>query len=108
MTSNGDQRTALERGGGSSMSEVRALLNGLVASHFQVVQHERLRAFREMAGEVAHDFNNTLSGILARAQLLLADVQDPDVRRSLRIMRQDALRGASAVRRFGDLRPTRP
>ncbi|HWN92597.1 MAG TPA: hybrid sensor histidine kinase/response regulator [Verrucomicrobiae bacterium] len=108
MTSNGDQRTALERGGGSSMSEVRALLDGLVASHFQVVQQERLRAFREMAGEVAHDFNNTLSGILARAQLLLADVQDPDVRRSLRMIEQVALEGAWVVRRFQDFSRTRP
>src|SRR5229473_4432571 len=108
MTSNGDQRTALERGGGSSMSEVRALLDGLVASHFQVVQQERLRAFREMAGEVAHDFNNTLSGILARAQLLLADVQDPDVRRSLRMIEQVALEGAWVVRRFQDFSRTPP
>jgi CheY-like chemotaxis protein len=72
------------------------------------VQQERLRAFREMAGEVAHDFNNTLSGILARAQLLLADVQDPDVRRSLRMIEQVALEGAWVVRRFQDFSRTRP
>ena len=72
------------------------------------MQHERLRAFREMAGEVAHDFNNTLSGILARAQLLLADVQDPDVRRSLRMIEQVALEGAWVVRRFQDFSRTRP
>src|SRR6266849_328156 len=108
MTSNGDQRTPLERGGGSSMGEMRALLDGLVTSHFQVVQQERLRAFREMAGEVAHDFNNTLSGILARAQLLLADVQDPDVRRSLRMIEQVALEGAWVVRRFQDFSRSRP
>src|ERR1700732_1406306 len=90
------------------MSEVRALLDDLVASHLRVVQQERLRAFREMAGEVAHDFNNTLSGILARAQLLLADVQDPDVRRSLRMIEQVALEGAWVVRRFQDFSRTRP
>jgi CheY-like chemotaxis protein len=90
------------------MSEVRSLLDGLVGAHFQVVQQERLRAFREMAGEVAHDFNNTLSGILARAQLLLADVQDPDVRRSLRMIEQVALEGAWVVRRFQDFSRTRP
>src|SRR5690242_3072198 len=61
-----------------------------------------------MAGEVAHDFNNTLSGILARAQLLLADVQDPDVRRSLRMIEQVALEGAWVVRRFQDFSRTRP
>ena len=90
------------------MGELRSLLDDLVASHLRVVQQERLRAFREMAGEVAHDFNNTLSGILARAQLLLADVQDPDVRRSLRMIEQVALEGAWVVRRFQDFSRTRP
>ena len=91
-----------------TMGELRSLLDDLVASHLRVVQQERLRAFREMAGEVAHDFNNTLSGILARAQLLLADVQDPDVRRSLRMIEQVALEGAWVVRRFQDFSRTRP
>jgi CheY-like chemotaxis protein/nitrogen-specific signal transduction histidine kinase len=92
----------------SSLREVRAVLDRLVSTHQQTVQQERLRAFREMAGEVAHDFNNTLSGILARAQLLLADVQDPDVRRSLRMIEQVALEGAWVVRRFQDFSRTRP
>ena len=100
MTPVGDQNPTL--------GELRSLLDDLVASHLRVVQQERLRAFREMAGEVAHDFNNTLSGILARAQLLLADVQDPDVRRSLRMIEQVALEGAWVVRRFQDFSRTRP
>ncbi len=94
--------------GSVPVEEVRALLHELVESHRQTLQVERLRAFREMAGEVAHDFNNTLSGILARAQLLLADVQDPDVRRSLRMIEQVALEGAWVVRRFQDFSRTRP
>ena len=90
------------------IGELRAAFDELVSSHHHTVQQERLRAFREMAGEVAHDFNNTLSGILARAQLLLADVQDPDVRRSLRMIEQVALEGAWVVRRFQDFSRTRP
>jgi len=96
---------------GSAIDQVRGLLDELVSTHQHTVQQERLRAFREMAGEVAHDFNNTLSGILARAQLLLADVQDPEVRRSLRMIEQVALEGAWVVRRFQDFsraRPSRP
>ena len=94
--------------GSSALGEVRVLLDRLLSMHQHTVQQERLRAFREMAGEVAHDFNNTLSGILARAQLLLADVQDPDVRRSLRMIEQVALEGAWVVRRFQDFSRTRP
>ena len=111
MSSPADALKAAAPRAGSAIGEVRAALDDLVASHHQTVQLERLRAFREMAGEVAHDFNNTLSGILARAQLLLADVQDPDVRRSLRMIEQVALEGAWVVRRFQDfsrMRPARP
>jgi nitrogen-specific signal transduction histidine kinase/CheY-like chemotaxis protein len=108
MTPNADAPKAAAPRPGAAIGEVRAALDELVASHHQVVQLERLRAFREMAGEVAHDFNNTLSGILARAQLLLADVQDPDVRRSLRMIEQVALEGAWVVRRFQDFSRTRP
>ncbi len=108
MTLQPEPPKAAESRGGTSLGEVRGLLDELVSSHHQTVQQERLRAFREMAGEVAHDFNNTLSGILARAQLLLADVQDPDVRRSLRMIEQVALEGAWVVRRFQDFSRTRP
>jgi CheY-like chemotaxis protein len=108
MTPNADALKAAPPRAGTAIGEVRAALDELVASHHQTVQIERLRAFREMAGEVAHDFNNTLSGILARAQLLLADVQDPDVRRSLRMIEQVALEGAWVVRRFQDFSRTRP
>ena len=108
MISKADTQEAADPRVGSALGEVRAVLDGLLVSHQQTVQQERLRAFREMAGEVAHDFNNTLSGILARAQLLLADVQDPDVRRSLRMIEQVALEGAWVVRRFQDFSRTRP
>ena len=108
MAPNADAPKAAESRGSSPLGEVRARLDELIATHHHTVQQERLRAFREMAGEVAHDFNNTLSGILARAQLLLADVQDPDVRRSLRMIEQVALEGAWVVRRFQDFSRTRP
>jgi CheY-like chemotaxis protein len=111
MPPTADAPKAADSRSAAAFGEVRALLAGLLASHQHTVQQERLRAFREMAGEVAHDFNNTLSGILARAQLLLADVQDPDVRRSLRMIEQVALEGAWVVRRFQDFsraRPSRP
>src|SRR6185295_19252136 len=108
MISKADTQETADPRVGAALGEVRALLDELTAAHHQTVQQERLRAFREMAGEVAHDFNNTLSGILARAQLLLADVQDPDVRRSLRMIEQVALEGAWVVRRFQDFSRTRP
>jgi nitrogen-specific signal transduction histidine kinase/ActR/RegA family two-component response regulator len=96
---------------GAALHEIRARLDELVAAHRRTVQQERVSAFREMAGELAHDFNDTLSGLLARAQILLANVQDPQVRRSLRMIEQVVLEGASTVRRLQDFsrrRPARP
>ena len=43
----------------------------------QYSQIEKMSALGELASGVAHDFNNTLAGILGRAQLLLT-TKDPD------------------------------
>jgi signal transduction histidine kinase/ActR/RegA family two-component response regulator len=68
----------------------------------QYAQMEKLSALGELASGVAHNFNNTLTGILARAQLLL-DAQDRDeMRRGLRIIIQTAEDGAKTVKRIQD------
>jgi len=94
--------------GRSDFGEVRARLEALVAAHRHTVQQERLRAFREMAGEVAHDFTDTLSSILARAQILVAETQDLEVVQSVRMIEHVALEGTRIVRRLQDFSRTRP
>jgi signal transduction histidine kinase/ActR/RegA family two-component response regulator len=68
----------------------------------QFAQMEKLSALGELASGVAHDFNNTLAGILGRAQLLLMKTQDPEVVRSLRIIVKSAQDGAHTVKRIQD------
>ena len=65
-------------------------------------QMEKLSALGELASGVAHNFNNTLTGILARAQLLLDATDLKDVRRGLRIIIQTAEDGAKTVKRIQD------
>jgi signal transduction histidine kinase/ActR/RegA family two-component response regulator len=65
-------------------------------------QMEKLSALGELASGVAHNFNNTLTGILARAQLLLDASDMKDVRRGLRIIIQTAEDGAKTVKRIQD------
>ena len=65
----------------------------------QLVQAAKLNALGEMAGGVAHDFNNMLAAILGRTQLMLQTVGDPELRRQLEVVEQAALDGAQAVRR---------
>ena len=65
----------------------------------QLVQSAKLNALGEMAGGVAHDFNNILAAILGRTQLLLRTLEDSSIRRQLQVIEQAALDGAHTVRR---------
>jgi signal transduction histidine kinase/ActR/RegA family two-component response regulator len=65
-------------------------------------QMEKLSALGELASGVAHNFNNTLTGILARAQLMLDAKDMKDIRRGLRIIIQTAEDGAKTVKRIQD------
>ena len=65
-------------------------------------QMEKLSALGELASGVAHNFNNTLTGILARAQLLLETEDGKEIRRGLNIIIQTAEDGAKTVKRIQD------
>ena len=68
----------------------------------QFSQIEKLSALGELASGVAHDFNNTLAGILGRAQLLTR-TSDPDkIKRGLEIIIKAAEDGANTVKRIQD------
>lgn len=72
----------------------------LAAAQDQLVRTEKLRAMGEMASGVAHDFNNVLSSILGRAQLLLERVDDSTMRQWLLVIERAASDGARTVRRL--------
>jgi signal transduction histidine kinase/CheY-like chemotaxis protein len=68
----------------------------------QFTQLEKLSALGELASGVAHDFNNTLAGILGRAQLLLRTNDPEKIRRGLDIIIKTAEDGAKTVKRIQD------
>jgi signal transduction histidine kinase/CheY-like chemotaxis protein len=78
---------------------IKLAFDELRATQAQLVQSAKLNALGEMAGGVAHDFNNILAAILGRTQLLLQSVDDPGIRRQLGVVEQAALDGAQTVRR---------
>jgi signal transduction histidine kinase/CheY-like chemotaxis protein len=68
----------------------------------QYSQIEKMSALGELASGVAHDFNNTLAGILGRAQLLL-ETEDPvKIESGLKIIIKTAKDGAKTVKRIQD------
>ncbi|HSK62184.1 MAG TPA: ATP-binding protein, partial [Pyrinomonadaceae bacterium] len=68
----------------------------------QFSQMEKLSALGELASGVAHDFNNTLTGILGRAQLLQRTSDPEKLRRGLDIIIKTAEDGAKTVKRIQD------
>ena len=91
--------------------ELREALQRVEASQQRIIQTERLRALGEMASGVSHDFNNILSIILGRSQLLLTQTRDPAARRQLEVIKTAAMDGARSVQRileFSRVRPAKP
>ncbi len=68
----------------------------------QFSQMEKLSALGELASGVAHDFNNTLAGILGRAQLLQRTNDPERIKRGLDIIIKTAEDGAKTVKRIQD------
>ncbi|MFQ5882335.1 MAG: ATP-binding protein [Candidatus Methylomirabilales bacterium] len=72
----------------------------------QLMRSEKLAALGTLAAGVAHNINNVLAAIVARTDLLLRQVQDPELKRWLNSIQQSALDGASTVRRLQDFART--
>jgi signal transduction histidine kinase/CheY-like chemotaxis protein len=68
----------------------------------QFSQLEKLSALGELASGVAHDFNNTLAGILGRAQLLQRTDDPEKLKCGLDIIIKTAEDGAKTVKRIQD------
>src|SRR5262249_32694840 len=80
--------------------DLRAALREVEESQRQVVQGERLRALGEMAGGVAHDFNNVLAIVVGRAEVLLNETEDAELQRQLNVIIKVALDAAQTVKRI--------
>lgn len=88
--------------------ERRRALADLEAAQEELVRRETLRATGELAIGMAHHLNNLLQVVLARSQLLRAEVEAPQVRQSLAIIEQATGDAAEVVRRVLGLAKLQP
>ena len=61
------------------------------------LEREKLAAMKELAYGASHEINNPLANIAARAQTLLRDEQQPDRRRALEAIHQQAMRAHEMI-----------
>ena len=79
---------------------LRRLGRTLGEAQAQVTRLERLGALGEMASSFAHSFNDVLTPIIGRTQLLAQRITDPQLREWLVTIERAALGGAQTVRRI--------
>src|SRR4051812_36546905 len=63
----------------------------------QRLERAKLDALKELAYGASHEINNPLANISARAQTLLRDERDPERRRALEAIHQQALRAHEMI-----------
>ena len=61
-------------------------------------EHEKYALVGQIAGKIAHDFNNILAGISGNTELSLLDCEEPDTRESLKLILELTERGKNLTR----------
>ncbi len=87
--------------------QLQRAYESLKSAQEQLVFSERIKAIGQMAGGVAHDFNNALGVILARAQFMRENLERETtdrgkLRADLDTIIKTALKGAQTIRRIQD------
>lgn len=72
----------------------------LTEAHEQATRLQKLGSLGEMASSFAHAFNDVLTPIIGRSQLLAQRITDPQAREWLETIERSALDGAQTVRRI--------
>jgi signal transduction histidine kinase len=101
-----EQNHLLEERVRDRTGQLETALTNLQATQSQLIQHERLSAFGEMAGGVVHDFSNALMSVIGYSEMLItnatARADDATALEYLRIINTAGRDGAHVVSRLRD------
>lgn len=86
----------------SLYGRLKAKIDELRSTQDQLIHSARLAAVGELAGHVAHEINNPLTGVLGYASLLMEVETDSGRMRQLKIIEEETLRAREIVRKLLD------
>jgi PAS domain S-box-containing protein len=61
-------------------------------------EQKKLALVGQVAGKIAHDFNNILAAIMGNTEIALTDCQDPNMEKTLKLLLEQSERGATLTR----------
>ncbi len=86
------------RGIMADLTEVKQAQKALLESEEKLARSNKMEAMGLMAGGVAHDLNNILSGIVSYPELLLLDLpEDSPLRKPIKTIQESGMRAADVV-----------
>jgi len=86
------------RGIVADLTEVKRAQKALLESEEKLARSNKMEAMGLMAGGVAHDLNNILSGIVSYPELLLMDLpEDSPLRNPIKTIQESGMRAADVV-----------
>ena len=86
------------RGIVADLTEVKRAQKALLESEEKLARSNKMEAMGLMAGGVAHDLNNILSGIVSYPELLLLDLpEDSPLRNPIKTIQESGMRAADVV-----------
>ncbi len=80
------------------ISELKKAENDKIKAQKLVGEQKKLALVGQIAGKMAHDFNNILGIIMGNTELSLIDCNDPELKQSLELIFEQTLRGKNLTK----------
>lgn len=80
------------------ITEYKRAENEKLMAHRHAAEQEKYALIGQVAGKIAHDFNNILGAVMGNAELSLLDCGDPQIKKTLELILEQTKRGRNLTR----------